>query len=107
MLQTLKVKNLAIVENVRVDFEHGLNVITGETGAGKSIIIGALGILLGGRAGKTLIRADNSDGEVVVQHFIERFPGSRFAPCPICTVCQNRRVEPWELRENQTQVPSP
>jgi len=57
MLETLRVRNLAIVENVRVDFEPGLNVVTGETGAGKSIIIGALGLLLGERAGKTLIRA--------------------------------------------------
>ena len=46
MLQTLRVKNLAIVENIRVDFAEGLNVITGETGAGKSIIAGALGLIL-------------------------------------------------------------
>ncbi|MBM4144536.1 MAG: DNA repair protein RecN [Lentisphaerae bacterium] len=57
MLQTLRVRDLAIVENVRVDFEPGLNVITGETGAGKSVIIGALGLVLGERADKTLIRA--------------------------------------------------
>jgi DNA repair protein RecN (Recombination protein N) len=57
MLQTLRVKHLAIVENVRVDFEHGLNVITGETGAGKSILIGALGLVLGERADRALIRA--------------------------------------------------
>lgn len=57
MLQTLRVKNLAIVENVRVDFGEGLNVITGETGAGKSIIVGALGLVLGERADKSMIRA--------------------------------------------------
>ncbi|MBN1670620.1 MAG: DNA repair protein RecN [Kiritimatiellae bacterium] len=57
MLQTLRVKNLALVENIRVDFRPGLNVITGETGAGKSVLIGALGLLLGERADKTLIRA--------------------------------------------------
>ena len=57
MLQTLRVKNLAIVENVRVDFGEGLNVITGETGAGKSIILGALGLVLGERADKSMIRA--------------------------------------------------
>ena len=57
MLVTLWVKNLALVESVRLDFESGLNVITGETGAGKSILIGALHLLLGDRADKKYIRA--------------------------------------------------
>jgi len=57
MLQTLRVRNLALVEDVSVEFKSGLNVITGETGAGKSVIIGALGLLLGDRADKTLIRS--------------------------------------------------
>jgi len=57
MLETLRVKNLAIVENVRVEFGKGLNVITGETGAGKSILVGALGLVLGGRADRGMIRA--------------------------------------------------
>jgi len=57
MLQTLRVRNLALVEDITVEFKPGLNVITGETGAGKSVIIGALGLLLGERADKSLIRA--------------------------------------------------
>ena len=57
MLVTLRVKNLALVENVRLDFEPGLNVITGETGAGKSILMGALHLLLGDRADKKYVRA--------------------------------------------------
>jgi DNA repair protein RecN (Recombination protein N) len=57
MLTSLRVKNLALVENIRVDFKAGLNVITGETGAGKSILIGALNLLLGDRADRTLIRS--------------------------------------------------
>jgi len=57
MLETLRVKNLAIVENVRVEFGKGLNVITGETGAGKSILVGALGLVLGDRADRGMIRA--------------------------------------------------
>ena len=56
MLQTLQIKNLALVESVKVDFFPGLNAITGETGAGKSIIIGALNLLLGERADKNIIR---------------------------------------------------
>ncbi|MDD5677780.1 MAG: DNA repair protein RecN [Kiritimatiellae bacterium] len=57
MLQSLQIKNLALVEALQVEFESGLNVITGETGAGKSMIIGALNLLLGERADKTLLRA--------------------------------------------------
>ena len=57
MLTALRVKNLALVEDVRVTFGPGLNMLTGETGAGKSILIGALGLLLGERADKSLIRA--------------------------------------------------
>ncbi len=56
MLVRLSVKNLALVEKLAIDFEPGLNVITGETGAGKSILIGALGMLLGERADKKIIR---------------------------------------------------
>ncbi|MEI6788180.1 MAG: DNA repair protein RecN [bacterium] len=57
MLQSLRVRNLALVEDITVEFQPGLNVITGETGAGKSVIIGALGLLLGERGDKSLIRA--------------------------------------------------
>ena len=69
MLQTLHVRNLALVEEVSVDFLPGLNVVTGETGAGKSVIIGALGLLLGDRADKSLIRAgaDQCVAEAVFQ----------------------------------------
>lgn len=57
MLQTLRIRNLALVERIAVDFAAGLTVITGETGAGKSILMGALGLLMGERADRTLIRA--------------------------------------------------
>jgi DNA repair protein RecN (Recombination protein N) len=69
MLQLLRVRNLALVEDITVEFQPGLNVITGETGAGKSVIIGALGLLLGERAEKTLIRAgaDQCLAEAVFQ----------------------------------------
>ena len=56
MLQTLKIKNIALIENVSIDFNLGLNVFTGETGAGKTIILDSLNFLLGARADKSLIR---------------------------------------------------
>jgi len=56
MLQSLQIKNLALVDALNVEFASGLNVITGETGAGKSMIIGALNLLLGERADKSLLR---------------------------------------------------
>ncbi len=50
MLQQLKVENYALIESLEIDFNRGLNIITGETGAGKSILLGALGLLLGGKS---------------------------------------------------------
>jgi DNA repair protein RecN (Recombination protein N) len=57
MLTTLRIKNLALVTDLTLELQPGCNVITGETGAGKSIIIGALNLVLGERADRTLIRS--------------------------------------------------
>src|SRR5262252_6698201 len=57
MLTTLRIKNLALVADFTLELQPGYNVITGETGAGKSIIIGALDLVLGERAERTLIRS--------------------------------------------------
>lgn len=57
MLSSLKIRNLALVDDIQVTFADGLNVITGETGAGKSLLIGALRLLLGERADKSMIRS--------------------------------------------------
>ena len=56
MLTTLEIKDYALIENIKVEFNSGLNIITGETGAGKSILIGALGLLLGERASSDTVR---------------------------------------------------
>src|SRR5208282_3347569 len=56
MLVTLRIKNLALVSDLTLELQRGCNAITGETGAGKSIIIGALSLMLGERADRTLIR---------------------------------------------------
>lgn len=57
MLQSLHVKNLALIDEAEVDFREGLNILTGETGAGKSIIIGSINLALGAKADKELIRS--------------------------------------------------
>lgn len=56
MLLNLHVKNLAIIDEIEVEFSEGLNVLTGETGAGKSIVIGSINIALGGKVSKDIIR---------------------------------------------------
>ena len=56
MLRFLRIRNLAVIEAVEVEFEPGFNVLTGETGAGKSILVEAVGLLLGARASSDLVR---------------------------------------------------
>jgi DNA repair protein RecN (Recombination protein N) len=74
MLRTLKIKNLALVDDVHVGFNEGLNVITGETGAGKSLMIGALRLLLGERADKSMIRTGETSCSVHAEFGLEN-PG--------------------------------
>ncbi|MCS5637574.1 MAG: DNA repair protein RecN [Myxococcota bacterium] len=57
MIESLRIANVAIVEAAELEFEPGLNVLTGETGAGKSIVLGALALLVGGRASRDSVRA--------------------------------------------------
>ena len=64
MLRELQITNLAIIEKLHVEFHSGLNILTGETGAGKSIIIDAVDLILGGRASSELIRAGADEASV-------------------------------------------
>ena len=64
MLSTLRIKNLALVSDLTLQLQAGYNAVTGETGAGKSIVIGALQLLLGERADRTLIRAGSDSCSV-------------------------------------------
>ena len=75
MLRYLSIEHLAVIERVEIEFDAGLNVLTGETGAGKSILVEAVGLLLGARASSDLVRTgedtatiqaifDAGDGEV-------------------------------------------
>jgi len=71
MLRNLKIKNLALVDDARVGFNNGLNVITGETGAGKSLLIGALRLLLGERADKSMIRTGETACSIYAEFGLE------------------------------------
>src|SRR5580693_5199480 len=64
MLQSLLIRNLALLDEVSLDFEAGFTAVTGETGAGKSILLGALSLLAGERADKTMIRQGAAACEV-------------------------------------------
>ncbi|MCQ2489704.1 MAG: AAA family ATPase, partial [Clostridia bacterium] len=64
MLSTLRIENIAIIESAAIDFGNGLNVMSGETGAGKSIIIDALSAVLGERTSKELIRTGAEKAQV-------------------------------------------
>src|SRR5215813_7252510 len=64
MLQELVVENYAVVEKLRIHFHPGLNLLTGETGSGKSIVVDALGLLLGARASADMVRTGESRARV-------------------------------------------
>jgi DNA repair protein RecN (Recombination protein N) len=64
MLRFLRIRNLAVIEAVEVEFESGFNVLTGETGAGKSILVEAVGLLLGARASADLVRTGESHATI-------------------------------------------
>ena len=64
MLQTLYVKNLALINEVEIDLRDGLNILTGETGAGKSIIIDSISFALGGKIDRNMLRAHDEAGYV-------------------------------------------
>jgi DNA repair protein RecN (Recombination protein N) len=65
MLTSLSIKNFALIEKLSIEFEHGFSTITGETGAGKSILLGALGLVLGKRADLTSLK--NKEDKCVIE----------------------------------------
>lgn len=70
MLQNLHVKNLALIDEIEVEFKEGLNILTGETGAGKSIILGSVNLALGGRFTKDIIREGAQYGLVELSFMV-------------------------------------
>jgi DNA repair protein RecN (Recombination protein N) len=65
MLKQLHIQNLAIIDVLDLDFDHGMTVLTGETGAGKSILIDALGLILGDRGDSSIVRQGCEKSEIV------------------------------------------
>ena len=71
MLQNLHVKNLALIDEAEVDFSKGLNILTGETGAGKSIVLGSVSLALGGRYSADMLRKGEKSGLVELTFQVE------------------------------------
>jgi len=78
MLSELRITQLAVIENVTARFRPGLNVITGETGAGKSLIVSAIDLALGARGSSDLVRQGATEAEITARFEIE--PGTRLDP---------------------------
>jgi DNA repair protein RecN (Recombination protein N) len=72
VITTLSIKNYALIENITIDFKKGLTVITGETGAGKSIIIDSIDLLLGARASTSIIRTGTSSCTISAEFNISK-----------------------------------
>ena len=62
MLTFLNISNIALIDELTVEFDRGLNLLTGETGSGKSIIVDALGVLIGGRFSSDLLKTGRDRG---------------------------------------------
>ena len=77
MLKTLRIRNLLTIEDLSVEFGSGLNVLTGETGAGKSIVVDALGLAAGERGDSALIRSGTD--RAVIEAAFEHAPRGALA----------------------------
>jgi DNA repair protein RecN (Recombination protein N) len=82
MLTTLRIKNFALVADLTLELQPGCNVITGETGAGKSIIIGALNLVLGERADRSLIRSGEESCSVEAVFDVQNLCADKTFPLP-------------------------
>jgi DNA repair protein RecN (Recombination protein N) len=120
MLRLLRIRNLAVIEAVEVELEPGFNVLTGETGAGKSILVEAVGLLLGARASADLVRTgeaqatiealfeDAEQGEIIVRREVTSQGRSRsyingaLATAASLRELANRLVELHGQHEHQT-----
>ncbi|MDQ7073009.1 MAG: AAA family ATPase [Gammaproteobacteria bacterium] len=74
MLIALSIRNLAVVEDIEVHFNNGMTSLTGETGAGKSMLVDALSLVLGDRADSKMVRANTERAEVAASFDIKHNP---------------------------------
>ena len=74
MLKSLHISNYALIDTVDINFHHGFNTITGETGAGKSIMLGALSLILGGRADLKAVRDSGKKSVIEVSFEVSKYP---------------------------------
>ena len=95
MLKKLTVSNLAVVEKAEAEFAPGLNVLTGETGAGKSVLMGALGLVLGGRADASVVRDGAKEAEVEAIFEVEGKGGGGERVSIRRTVTREGRSRAW------------
>src|SRR5882757_7462209 len=93
MLTTFRIKNLALVSDLTIELQPGYNVITGETGAGKSILIGALNLVLGERADRTLIRSGSDSCSVEAVFDVTKLKA------PLDSYLDENGLEPCEERQ--------
>ena len=100
MLTTLRIKNLALVADLTLELQPGYNVITGETGAGKSILIGALNLVLGERADRTLIRS----GATLARSKPSSTPAPQSPPGPFS---KKTASSPARTTSSSSSAPSP
>ena len=93
MLTGLHVKNLVIIDETEVSFGEGLNILTGETGAGKSVIIGSINLALGAKAGKNLVRAGKESGFVELVFSVNPETEVKLGKCE-----QNKRGDGYSFK---------
>src|SRR6516162_3953160 len=107
MLREIHIQNYAVIDNLRVEFRPGLNLLSGETGSGKSILVDALGLALGGRASPDIIRTGTERATVTAVFTLapvsgeQGSPGAAGASLPIpsgqvTTGATTRGRAPWE-----------
>ena len=89
MLTELSIKNFAIIDDLSIQFSDGLTILSGETGAGKSIIVNAVNLLLGSRATSKMIRTGADFAEI--EALFQISPASTAAE-----ILQNQEIEPSE-----------
>jgi len=90
MLRYLRIRDFALIRNLGIDFGEGLTVLTGETGSGKSIIVDAFGLLIGGRSSQEMVRA-NCDVAILEGFFPWKTPGSANSSAPPAWMSEKTR----------------